>query len=154
MDDAIKDAEVFDVTTIDENKELVSMSEEDALKDALMHKILGENVSVAVGNYIFIPPLANPEVSSPDRAIALMGQPNFCDGYVHTNIEVDGQPMTLVTHMSRIVHEGLPPSVSVMSVDKFSEEDLRTTFKNEFPRLFVDTIHLMAEHKKSIAYKG
>ena len=154
MEENIKEAEVFAVRNVDGPFDVVNKDEVDHIKEELMAKILGENVSIAVGNYIFIPPLANPEVTTPDRTFAVIQQDNYQDGYVRTPITVDGQPMNLMTHISRIVHEGQPYSVSVIPVDKFSEQDLKIAFKDEFPPLFAQTVGLLMEHKKSLEYKG
>lgn len=140
----IKEAEVYSVTTVNEY-DVVSKDENDSIKEALMKKILGENVAVSVGNYIFIPPLANPKVTSPNGVINVMQQDNYSDNYVTTRTVLDDQEVFFVTHISRIVHEGDPVSVNVHTVDKFNEDDIKTMFQNEIPQLFVKTVSLLQQ---------
>lgn len=102
-------------------------------RNDLMNKILGENVAVSIGNYIFIPPLDNPKVTSPEKTYELIKNPNFTENYIRTPIDIDGENVIFMTHISRIVHEGQPSSVSVYSVDKFNENDLRIAFKKRIP---------------------
>jgi hypothetical protein len=153
MEEVIKDAEFTVIPTVEEPREVVLQQDVDTIKEELMKKILGESVAVSVGNFIFIPPLANPVVTNPERTIKAMSQSNYMEGYVKTSITVDDKPISLLTHISRIAHEGQPPSVSIIDVDKFSESDLKITFKNEFPKLFTKTVELLLEHKKTLTYK-
>ena len=98
--------------------------------------------------------MENPQVTSPDRTMSVMQQPNFNENYTQTKINVDGEDYFILTHISRIVHEGTPPSVKVHSSDKFSMDDLKIAFKNEFPSIFVKTMGLLYEHKNKISIDG
>jgi len=151
MEEVIKDAEVYTITNVEEPLEMVVKQENDDIKNAIIKSILSENVAVSVGNYIFIPPLENPEASSPDRTMMVLTQSNYKDGYVSTPINIDGMDMLIATHISRIVHEGKPVSVSVYPVEKFNKEELCIAFKNEFPVMFANSLALLCEHK-SIPY--
>ena len=133
-------------------KEIVLKSENDSIKDELMRHILGNNVAVSVGNYIFIPPLDNPIVTNPERTMTTINQSNYSEGYVQTKITIDGSPTVLMTHISRIAHEGRPPSISnIISVDKINKNDIKIIFKNEFPKIFLETTKIFLEHKHQIA---
>lgn len=154
MEEEIKEVETFTVKSSDEAFEIVDKKETDSITEDLMKKILGENVAISVGNYIFIPPLENPKVSSPEKTHSLITNPNFSDNYIKTKINIDGTYTFFVTHISRIVHEGQPTSVQIYPIDKFNEKDLKIAFKNEFPPLFVTTLQLLNDYKKVIENKG
>lgn len=131
-----------------ENNKPVSF--EDANMNFLMEKILGEQFAVSIGNFIFIPPIENPKVSSPDRAYKIMQESKVVEGYVHLNIKIDDQPTNFFIHMSRMVNENEPPSVTLYNIDKVNESDLKIAFKNQFPDVFVKTVAAYLDYKKSI----
>jgi hypothetical protein len=149
----IRNIDSYEVVKTEKN-EIVDSDEEEILKKEIMQRILGEKVAVSVGNFIFIPPLSNPIVTTEERTNSIKNNKNFNNNYVKTKVNIDGEDMYFMTHISRIVHEGNPPGVNVYSIEKFNEDDLRIAFKNDFPETFIAAAQLFYEHKKSLTHNG